>query len=164
MAPTQYQESFHPFPHLPYELRMQIWAYAIPESFLKTATSFSSGRGCIRLYKSAGLATPRLLEHARPYPALFAVNREARFETARIDRGEWLPLDLSAPEDEGGTGTGTEKAKAKARIYVNLDKESVVLYNVVGENEVVRVWGRYWAKPMYNFLPGSKMHCVVRER
>ncbi|KAH9878738.1 hypothetical protein IAQ61_002012 [Plenodomus lingam] len=86
---TQSTPTFHPFPHLPYELRIKIWAYAIPDSFLKTAISFSEGRGCIRLYRtgSGDEIIPRFFPHARIYPVLFAVNREARFEVARIDGG-----------------------------------------------------------------------------
>ncbi|KAF2855252.1 hypothetical protein T440DRAFT_206909 [Plenodomus tracheiphilus IPT5] len=153
--PTQ---TFHPFPHLPYELRIKIWAYAIPESFLETRISYSEGRGCIRLYKSKNGITPRLFQHARTYPALFAVDREARFEASRIDGGEWLPLDLSAPS-EGWEG---ENVYARESVYVNVEKETVVFYDVFGVDEVVRVWGGYCAKPVCNFWGGVGMHCVVR--
>ncbi|KAI4638251.1 hypothetical protein J4E93_010250 [Alternaria ventricosa] len=107
--------TFHPFPRLPAEIRVKIWAIALQDQYKD------------RLFRQDLYWTPGLVENnvtlfrsqdgfyvntSRGYPTHFFVNREARSEAARCDGGAWLPL-----------GDGAVK------VYINFGKEDVRLHD-----------------------------------
>jgi hypothetical protein len=72
--------TFHPFSRLPMEIRLQIWGYATPYNFTR-GTDADNFR-IVRIqrigntyYRHEGL------------PTIFFVNRESRYEAARVDGG-----------------------------------------------------------------------------
>jgi hypothetical protein len=107
--------TFHPFPRLPAELRVYIWALAIPRDYLDATLAYPIGIQSDSVRRSGYRVIP-----ARKSPVLFTVNCEARSETARVDRGQWYPLDLSNHSGDAGG----------PRVYVNFKKEaSYVIYH-----------------------------------
>ena len=107
--------TFYPFPRLPAEVRVNIWAIALQDQYkerpcdedldwmfdwvLNSVTLFMNHSGFYVIT-------------SRGYPTHFFVNREARAEAARCDGGIWLPL-----------GEGDVK------VYINFEKEDVRLHD-----------------------------------
>ena len=88
LAPTA-RAMFHSFPALPAELRARIWTEALQEEY-------SDLMGCSRFIE-IHTYNPDLEEFSltisRRYPSLFHVTREARYEAAKADGGEWITLN-----------------------------------------------------------------------
>ncbi|CAN9355750.1 unnamed protein product [Alternaria alternata] len=110
---TTQQTVFHPFSRLPAELRAKIWAIAledqkeqVPDYWLRDTGN--SNTVTFHEHKEVDREKQLSIMSTRGYPTLFAVNREARYEAAKVDGGAWYELDIDAPE-----------------VYVNLDKERV---------------------------------------
>ena len=107
--------TFHPFPHLPAEVRVNIWAIALQDQYKERPCDedldwmFDWVKNSVTLFMNdSGF----YVITSRGYPTHFSVNREARAEAARCDGGAWLSL---------GDGAGD--------VYVNFDKEDVRLHD-----------------------------------
>jgi hypothetical protein len=110
---TTQQTVFHPFSRLPPELRTKIWAIAIEDQkeLVPDYWSFGTDFGntvIIHEHEEMDGEKRSSILSTRSYPTLFAVNREARYEAAKVDGCAWYTLDIDAPE-----------------VYVNLDEERV---------------------------------------
>ncbi|CAN9224121.1 unnamed protein product [Alternaria alternata] len=110
---TTQQTVFHPFSRLPAELRAKIWAIALEDQKEQVPDDWTLGVGygntvTIHEHEEMDGEKQSSIMSTRGYPTLFAVNREARYEAAKVDGGEWYEWGVDAPE-----------------VYVNLDKERV---------------------------------------
>ncbi|KAF1833158.1 hypothetical protein BDW02DRAFT_396121 [Decorospora gaudefroyi] len=81
--------TFHAFPELPAELRAAIWEYALHNEKSKVHTT--KGRAIQLLNYDPSAGTISVVTSTR-YPLLFAVNREARYEAAKLDNCEWITI------------------------------------------------------------------------
>ncbi|KAH8623037.1 hypothetical protein IG631_22193 [Alternaria alternata] len=97
----------------PPELRAKIWAIAledqkelVPDDW-SVDTDFGNTVTIHEHEEMDGEKHSSILS-TRGYPTLFAVNRKARYEAAKVDGGAWYTLGTEAPE-----------------VYVTLDKERV---------------------------------------
>jgi hypothetical protein len=100
------QPTFHPFPRLPAELRARIWAIALYNQTKHLGLDYIPH--AVEIHGANGKITVRT---DRGYPSLFFVNREARYEAAKVDGGAWYAID-----------SGVE-------VYASLDKEEVVFFS-----------------------------------
>jgi hypothetical protein len=100
------QPTFHPFPRLPAELRARIWAIALCDQTKHIGLDYIPY--AVEVHGAKGTITVRT---ERGYPSLFYVNREARYEAAKVDGGAWYTID-----------SGVE-------IYASLDKEEFVFFS-----------------------------------
>ena len=115
---TPATRTFHSFSRLPAELRARVWAMALHNQIKyvgsKHVGSKHVGRNKIdvpneiHVHEEKGTITAQAI---RGYPMLFFVNREARYEAAKIDGGTWYAL------------------KPGVEIYANLDKEKVFVFS-----------------------------------
>ena len=110
---TTQQTVFHPFSRLPAELRAKIWAIALEDQKEQVRDCWSlepSHSNTVTIHEHIEVDEEKQLSitTTRGYPTLFAVNREACYEAAKVDGGAWYTLGIEAPE-----------------VYVNLDKERV---------------------------------------
>jgi hypothetical protein len=102
-AQTTQQTVFHPFSRIPAELRAKIWAIALEDEKEQVPDSCSIDAGygnTLTIHEHEGKDGEKKLSimSTRGYPTLFAVNREARYEAAKIDGGAWYTLGIDAPE------------------------------------------------------------------
>jgi hypothetical protein len=148
--------TFRLFSRLPTELRLQIWAHALPQSFTKPEFGSTltiraekvvsvSPRGR-RPVKAEGII--RTPQRTRRLPIIFFVNHESRQEAARLERGTWHPLDFSNPAAQT-SGPG---------VYISPRKESVWFVDCFPATEKwVMVWGARHAKLRVHssFAPSS---------
>ncbi|KAI4620753.1 uncharacterized protein J4E87_007081 [Alternaria ethzedia] len=88
---------FHPFPRLPAEIRANIWAIALEDRIYRPEKHHRVIPPLNTVFVSQ-FGTKVWVKTSRRYPALFFVNREARYEAARADGGKWYPLGTSAIE------------------------------------------------------------------
>lgn len=112
-AESKQEPAFHPFTRLPAEVRARIWAIALEDQITRVSETFWSrfdGRGSVVIHEHEEKdGHGRLIViSTHGYPALFSVNREARYEAAKLDGGTWYTLGVGAFE-----------------VYANLDKERV---------------------------------------
>ncbi|KAF7678847.1 hypothetical protein GT037_002595 [Alternaria burnsii] len=110
---TMQKTAFHLFSRLPAELRAKIWAIALEDQKEQVPDydSVVTGYGnsvIIHEHKEVDGKKQFSILSTRGYPTLFAVNREARYEAAKVDGGAWYTLGDEAPE-----------------VYVDLEKELV---------------------------------------
>jgi hypothetical protein len=105
MADASLTEPFHPFFRLPAELRLHIWACALPVTF------------AARDIHSQPIRSMTLVEIDGDHyihdslPVIFFINSEARQEAARMDGGAWYP-----PNGASDTYRGP-------RAYINKNKD-----------------------------------------
>ncbi|KAI4706490.1 hypothetical protein J4E89_008908 [Alternaria sp. Ai002NY15] len=99
--------TFHPFPRLPAELRARVWAIALNDQIKYFRSNQVDVPNEIHIHEEKGTITAHAI---RGYPTLFFVNREARYEAAKIDGGTWYTL------------------KPGVEIYVNSAKEKVRVF------------------------------------
>ena len=78
--------TFFRFAELPAELRREIWRYAHDNEHPPPT---DHGR-TVELYHYDRKASKIRVSLSMPYPSLFAVNREARYEAAKLGGGEWV--------------------------------------------------------------------------
>ncbi|KAI4912099.1 uncharacterized protein J4E92_010144 [Alternaria infectoria] len=107
--------TFHPFPRLPAEIRVKIWAIALQDQYKERLSREDRFWTPVRVENNVTLFMNRdgfYVVTNRGYPTHFFVNREARAEAARCDGGAWLSF-----------GDGT------AEVYINFDKEDVRLHD-----------------------------------
>lgn len=122
------QRTFHRFPQLPAELRVQVWAFALQQD------SRNVPRRNISIYQHKDL--PRV-NISKRYPRTFAVNRESRYETSRLLGGEWIQLN-----------GGTETRKTKSQAYINFDTDFVLLrgfQDLFDQMEMTLTWNGHEA-------------------
>jgi hypothetical protein len=115
--------TFHPFPNLPYELRLKIWEFALPGPLIipfHTAVPHIRGNACL---KKTHLFVP-----SQRVPSLFHVNSESRrLISPRYQTGfsvcqdlvpqlspSYSPARLS-DSDEAGTEEGNTESERKRR-------------------------------------------------
>jgi hypothetical protein len=110
--------TFHPFPRLPAELRAIIWTHA-----LSNEPDIVPPRHFIHIHQENNNFHIRLV---RNHPILFFVNREARYEAARIDGGAWYSLGVGNVE-----------------LYVNFDKDTAYIYSCCSGSQDARVDRRF---------------------
>jgi hypothetical protein len=151
MAATKL-ETFHPFPRLPIELRLQIWALAIPCDYLEPPPTLLAPLAILKHEKDRG--SMHLVRLHRASPILFAVNREARSETARVNDEERYPLELC--NGSGDTGGPC--------IYVNSRKEKgCVQYSCPPRHKVgARIWDNCRIVNVADHIGGYKLFRIVR--
>ena len=104
---TPTTQTFHPFPRLPAELRARVWAIALHSQIEYVDRDEVHFTDEIRIHQEDEVIAQSL----RGYPSLFFVNREARYEAAKIDGGKWYSL------------------KAGLEIYANLARENVIVFS-----------------------------------
>ncbi|KAB2099291.1 hypothetical protein AG0111_0g12547 [Alternaria gaisen] len=97
------QTVFHPFSRLPAELRAKIWAIALEdqkEQVQDYCSRYTGYGNTVTIHEHEEMDGKKQLSilSTRGYPTLFAVNREARYETAKVDGGAWYTLGIDAPE------------------------------------------------------------------
>ncbi|CAN9372829.1 unnamed protein product [Alternaria sp. RS040] len=115
---TTQQTVFHPFSRLPAELRAKIWAISLEDQIervmdpLRIDSLFGVPSNAIIIHEHEKMDGGKrlMVRSKRGYPTLFFVNREARYEAAKVDGGAWYEWGTDARE-----------------VYVNLDKERVYL-------------------------------------
>ena len=81
--------TFHQFQELPAELRSGIWDFALQNE--KVTLDTKKGRA-IQLLKYDPTAGTIAVATSTPYPILFVVNREARYEAAKLDGCKWITI------------------------------------------------------------------------
>lgn len=84
------------FPHfneLPAELRSRIWEYALHDEY-----GALGGSDRIIEFYDYDRASSVTFALSRQYPSLFFVSRETRYEAAKLDGGEWMPVYLDCNE------------------------------------------------------------------
>jgi hypothetical protein len=106
--------NFNAFSHLPAEIRAKVWAIALQDQIVRQWRSDTDPlpRHTIDIHQykdQEGIERVNMML-TRGYPSLFFVNREARYEAARVDGGAWYPLGVGATE-----------------VYANFDKEDVYI-------------------------------------
>ena len=112
-AKTARRSKPHPFSRLPAEIRAKIWAIALHDQ-TSTVPTNPSYRLYLHLSDTANVVAIHQVGSSirvktnRGYPTLFFVNREARYEAAKLDGGEWYPLGVGAVE-----------------VYANFNKERI---------------------------------------
>lgn len=80
--------TFHRFPDLPAELRVRVWHVALEDDYEDL-----KGRNRIVELHSYNLTSNSIaVALSRRYPTLFEVNREARYEAAKAEGGEWVTV------------------------------------------------------------------------
>jgi hypothetical protein len=143
MAAAADPPAFHPFPRLPVELRFQIWAFAIPDSF-----PFLHIREDPDGYRLYGGET----KDYRTFLTLLTTNREVRSEIARITGGQWYTLDFSDPA--GDTGS--------PRVWITFKKGPgcVVYQSSRVPNLGPRVWDHCYAETT-QMHRGVYLHWIV---
>jgi len=105
---TPATRNFHPFSRLPAELRARVWAIAVHDQIEDLGIAHIDLENQVNIHEEKG----KIIAYTfRGYPSLFFVNREARYEAAKIDGGTWYPLT------------------AGVEIYANLDKEEVFVFS-----------------------------------
>ncbi|KAF1944432.1 hypothetical protein EJ02DRAFT_100612 [Clathrospora elynae] len=82
--------TFRPFLELPAELRGSIWAYALEDE--KEAHPATQGKRTIILYNYEPSVGSISVKASGPYPTLFSVNREARYEAAKLASCDWVTV------------------------------------------------------------------------
>jgi hypothetical protein len=90
--------TFHPFPDLTAELRSSIWKFALQND--KAHRIAQAGRA-IQVFNydpSGGTITVAI---SIPYPLLFTVSREARYEAAKLDGCKWMTVHARYRGREG---------------------------------------------------------------
>ncbi|KAL1796111.1 hypothetical protein ACET3X_006335 [Alternaria dauci] len=116
-ADPKQQTGFHPFPRLPAELRTRIWAMAVndqielaPQPFHLWVLRLSGNSIIIHEHEEKDGNKHLSVTTTRGYPALFQVNREARYEAVKADGGAWYDL--------GGGALQVYANFGKERVYV----------------------------------------------
>ncbi|KAI4620743.1 uncharacterized protein J4E87_007071 [Alternaria ethzedia] len=104
---TPTTRTFHLFFRLPPELRARVWTIALHNQIEYVDDLDFDRPNEVRIHKEKGTITAHVI---RGYPTLFFVNREARYEAAKIDGGTWYTL------------------KPGVEIYVNSAKEKVRVF------------------------------------
>jgi hypothetical protein len=80
--------TFHRFPDLPAELRVRVWHVALEDDYVDL-----SGRNrIVELHSYNPTSNSIAVALSRRYPTLFEVNREARYEAAKAEGGEWVTV------------------------------------------------------------------------
>jgi hypothetical protein len=149
MAKEPPKQSFHPFPRLPTELRLQIWACAMPSSFIHRdightiSASITQDKYPVDFSRKPDAGdgvTPTHLDRSHHLPTIFSVNRESRSEAAFIDGGAWFPLNFLK----------LQPGNQAVFVYLNLQKERLVWFYdcyrsdeddfVIWGKHVVRFW------------------------
>ncbi|OWY55942.1 hypothetical protein AALT_g11269 [Alternaria alternata] len=100
----------HFFSRLPAELRARIWAIAVNDQIEQVSgrwpsDNYTGNTVTIHEHKEVDGEKQLSITSTRGYPTLFAVNREARYEAAKIDGGAWYTLGTDAPEVYDGLQT-----------------------------------------------------------
>ncbi|KAF2128973.1 hypothetical protein P153DRAFT_357454 [Dothidotthia symphoricarpi CBS 119687] len=84
--------TFHDFSRLSAELRASVWKYALD---CETHSDEPLPGRAIEFLDYDPSAGTIAVSISSPYPVLFAVNREARYESAKIQGGEWVPVHVN---------------------------------------------------------------------
>jgi len=103
---TPATQAFHLFPSLPAELRARVWAIALHNQIEYVDDLDFDRPNEVRIHEEKGKI---IVNTFRGYPPLFFVNREARYEAAKVDGGTWHSL-------------------AGVKIYANLAKEDIKFF------------------------------------
>ncbi|KAI4638262.1 hypothetical protein J4E93_010261 [Alternaria ventricosa] len=103
---TSTTQTFHLFPSLPAELRARVWAISLQDQIEYIDSTEADFPDEVRIHEEGGI----IAQSIRGYPSLFFVNREARYEAAKIDGGTWYTLE------------------AGVEIYASLSKEEVIVF------------------------------------
>jgi len=88
---------FHAFPRLPAEIRAQIWAIALEDRIYRP-DRYARVKPRLNGIFISQIRHKLCVRTRRRYPALFFVNREARYEAVKVDGGDWYPLGVGAVE------------------------------------------------------------------
>lgn len=110
--------TFHLFQDLPAELRAAIWEYALWDE--KSNDNVSDQR-YITLFNYVSCDDSIAVRISAAYPVLFAVNREARYEAAKIDGCEWMPVYARCHSCNKAT------TDMKFNICINFTKDRIFL-------------------------------------
>jgi hypothetical protein len=81
--------TFHAFEKLPAELRASIWDYTLQDEKAKLDTQSGRTIQLLNYDPDAGIIA---VATSTSYPMLFAVDREARYEAAKLDGCEWITI------------------------------------------------------------------------
>jgi hypothetical protein len=90
--------TFHPFPDLTAELRSSIWKFALQND--KAHRNAQAGRA-IQLFNYDPSGDTIAVAISIPYPLLFTVSREARYEAAKLDGCKWMTVHTRYRGREG---------------------------------------------------------------
>lgn len=132
--PTMLQ-SFHPFPRLPYELRLLIWELALPESRVINVYD-PNLKGRVDLAYSL---------------AMTQVNREARRVVLKHYR--WVDKAQQDPRDKASVASSGRGPRDRAGIFFNSDTD-VVFYDAGGHTGKSKDWPEVWGNNYGDFA-----HC-----
>ncbi|KAJ4990605.1 hypothetical protein SVAN01_03836 [Stagonosporopsis vannaccii] len=123
---------FESFISLPAELRTTIWRFALQQ---EQGNGNCTGRQ-IELYHYHPEIGNVSIAISRPYPTVFAVSREARYESARAMNCQWAPV---YPPD---SSTAAQSHKIQFVVCFNFKLDTVSLRT------------RFLAPPLQVLLPG----------
>ncbi|KAF2660887.1 hypothetical protein K491DRAFT_19682 [Lophiostoma macrostomum CBS 122681] len=120
--------TFHPFPRLSAELRLHVWHFAIEHDVPKGGRTI-----VIHSYEpSANIVSVAV---STRYPALFQVNREARYESIKQIPGEIVTIQTKTGHAQDELQSGKMDIKAdKFEIFVNFEKDTFFLAERFAEN------------------------------
>lgn len=130
--------TFHRFQELPAELRARILFYA----HIDDCSIFHSSKNRIIEFHYYDPSVPEVsLTVSRRYPVLFSVNREARYEAARIEGGTWMPVYLDG-------NSNYEKARKKSfEVYIIFEHDTIFLSERFMIVDKERIWTLYHVTP-----------------
>jgi hypothetical protein len=80
--------TFHRFPDLPAELRVRVWHVALEDDY----EDLNGRNRIVKLHSYSPPSNSIAVALSRRYPTLFEVNREARYEAAKAEGGEWVTV------------------------------------------------------------------------
>ena len=129
---------FHAFPRLPAEIRAQIWAIALEDRIYRPDKHARVKPHPNTVFISQ-VGQKLRVRTRRRYPALFFVNREARYEAAKVDGGDWYSLGVGAVE-----------------IYANPKKEQITVCDTYEGSrssplhQIANRVGTSWASSTYD--------------
>lgn len=122
---------FHLFSKLPAELRAAVWNYALQNEQGRPSTET---RRQIQFHK-ANLSTHSVAVNiSPPYPTLFATNREARSEAAKLQCSDWVTVYASHHGSDGVSNS------PEFKICVNFDRDCICLSEKFLEASQCEAW------------------------
>jgi hypothetical protein len=123
--------TFHQFPELPAELRVGIWDLALQDE--KATPDTQKGRAIQLLEYDPSAETTAVATSTR-YPILFAVNREARYEVAKLEGCEWVTVHAPYNRTYGTVSYDTFK------ICINFTRDLIYVPEIFLEYQQRNAW------------------------
>jgi hypothetical protein len=126
--------AFQRFDELPAELRARIWEHSLYNEY----NELDGSDRTVELY-NYDRASSVSFAISRRYPCLFSINREARYEGAKLDGGEWTPIYLRNSEHEDyATDVALE-------LSINFRRDTIFLSERFIDVSATLIWNRFGA-------------------